>query len=166
MTGAGPTASPGTRKTLDTTTGLLIRQNLNDHERGNTMNRTIATTETATAFVQPTADVSAPDLQVHYEPEPPAGPDAIRCLQYPHAMDLRGIPVICPADRAQRDWLLINQRNNVWIVCRCGHQWHEPELTRADYDALVLIPQVNRYTTVQAGLAAMGFDGTFAGLHL
>ena len=39
-----------------------------------------------------------------------------------------GIPVMCTACRARRDWLLINHGRNVWIVCRCSNQWLEPEI--------------------------------------
>ncbi|QMU79040.1 hypothetical protein GXW83_28390 [Streptacidiphilus sp. PB12-B1b] len=127
------------------------------------MSRAIDTTQSTSIQPDTGSDL---DLQVRYEAEPPAGPDAVRCLTYPYAMDLRGIPVICPADRARQDWLLINQHNNVWIICRCGHQWHEPELARADFDALVLIPTLAQYPSVQAALTALGFDGTFAGFSL
>ena len=45
-------------------------------------------------------------------------------------------------------------------------QWLEPELTRADFDALVDIPEVARYPNLQAGLVALGFDGAFAGTYI
>lgn len=82
-------------------------------------------------------------------------------------MDSRfGIPVMCSACRARRDWLLINHGRNVWVRCRCGNQWLEPEISRADFDALVGGPHGTTYPSVEAGLAALGFDGVFAGIYL
>ncbi|NHI05766.1 hypothetical protein STPH2_1129 [Streptomyces sp. KO7888] len=73
---------------------------------------------------------------------------------------------MCSACRARRDWLLINHGRNVWVRCRCGNQWLEPEISRADFDALVGGPQGTTYPSVEAGLAALGFDGAFAGIYL
>jgi len=122
-------------------------------------------TRPATAQSAPTL-TDDPLLRLLYQSAPPTGPEAIRCVQYPGEMDLRGIPVICLGCRANRDWLLINQSRHVWITCRCGKQWLEPELTRADFDALVDIPEVARYPNLRAGLVALGFDGAFAGAYI
>src|SRR5689334_14127392 len=73
-------------------------------------------------------------LQLDYKTQPPTGPGATRCLNHPSELSLRGIPVICRACRARRDWLLINRGRNVWIVCRCSSQWLDPEISRADFD--------------------------------
>lgn len=105
-------------------------------------------------------------LQLHYETQPPDGPGATRCLSHPRELALRGIPVMCTACRAQRDWLLINHGRNVWICCRCSNQWLEPEISRADFDALVAGPDGTTYPSVEQGLAALGFDGAFAGTYL
>ncbi len=106
-----------------------------------------------------------PLLQPQTEPQVPGGPGAARCLSHPHELSLRGIPVICPACRARRDWLLINQGRDVWVVCRCSNQWLEPEISRADFDALIAVPDGTMYPSVQQGLAALGFDGLLAGAH-
>ncbi|MFJ8442826.1 hypothetical protein [Kitasatospora griseola] len=121
-------------------------------------------TTQATPVVQPTA--GDPLLQLEYETAPPSGPDAARAVQCPHELALRGMPVSCSNCRARRDWLLINHRRNVWIGCRCGHQWLEPEITRKDFDAMLTNPTWTHYPTLAQGQAALGFDGTFAGLYL
>ncbi|MEJ8653808.1 hypothetical protein WKI65_38650 [Streptomyces sp. MS1.AVA.3] len=107
-----------------------------------------------------------PLLQPEYETQPPSGPGATRCLSHPAELALRGIPVRCSACRARRDWLLINHGRNVWIVCRCSNQWLEPEISRADFDALIAVPDQRTYPSVEEGLAALGFDGAFAGTYL
>ncbi|MFD9206587.1 hypothetical protein ACFVZM_09915 [Streptomyces sioyaensis] len=107
-----------------------------------------------------------PLLQLEYEMQQPSGPDATRCLSHPAELALRGIPVRCSACRARRDWLLINHSRNVWIVCRCNNQWLEPEISRADFDALIAIPDRKTYPSLEEGLAALGFDGAFAGTYL
>ncbi|MFF2819419.1 hypothetical protein ACFVT9_28340 [Kitasatospora cineracea] len=122
------------------------------------------TTTSAAPAAQPTAGV--PLLQLEYETQPPSGPDVIRGLQCPHELDLRGMPVYCSNCRAQRDWLLINHRQHVWIRCRCGHQWLEPEITRKDFDVMSTDPNWTAYPTLQQGQVALGFDGTFAGIYL
>jgi hypothetical protein len=73
---------------------------------------------------------------------------------------------MCSACGARRDWLLINRGRGVWIRCRCGNQWLEPEITRADYDAMVAIPDGTTYPSVEQALLALGFDGSFAGIYL
>ncbi|MEY9846354.1 hypothetical protein ABH940_003441 [Streptacidiphilus sp. BW17] len=106
---------------------------------------------------------SDPLLHLEHETHPPSGPGATRCLTHPSELSLRGIPVTCSACRARRDWLLINHGRNVWIVCRCSNQWLEPELSRADFDALITVPDGTTYPSVEQGLAALGFDGLLAG---
>lgn len=109
---------------------------------------------------------SDPLLQLQYETQPPSGPCATRCLSHPPVLSLRGIPVMCSDCRARRDWLLINHGRNVWVRCRCSNQWLEPEISRADFDAMIAIPDGTTYASVEQGLAALGFDGAFAGAYL
>ncbi|MEV4555723.1 hypothetical protein AB0K51_01850 [Kitasatospora sp. NPDC049285] len=80
---------------------------------------------------------SDPLLQLQNETEPPSGPGVNRCLDHADELALGGIPVICSACKARRDWLLINQGRNVYIRCRCANEWLEPEITRADNDFAV-----------------------------
>jgi hypothetical protein len=108
----------------------------------------------------------APLRQLANQPEPPTGPLAIRCINHPQEISLCGIPVRCSACCARRDWLLINQSRTVWVRCRCGHQWTEPEITRADFDALVHTPELTTYPSVDDAIAAAGFDGVLAGVYM
>ncbi|MFF5336916.1 hypothetical protein [Streptomyces sp. NPDC013181] len=107
-----------------------------------------------------------PLLQLTDAPILPTGPSATRHLTHPQDLALRGIPVMCSACCARRDWLLINHGRNVWVICRCGNQWLEPEITRADFDALIFFPDGTVYPSIDQALAALGFDGTFAGAYL
>ncbi|MEE1763601.1 hypothetical protein [Streptomyces sp. SP18BB07] len=109
---------------------------------------------------------SAPLLQLQFETQSPSGPGATRCLSHPPELSLRGIPVMCSACRARRDWLLINHGRNVWVRCRCSNQWLEPEISRADFDSMIVIPDGTTYASVEQGLAALGFDGAFTGIYL
>ncbi|MFJ3283075.1 hypothetical protein [Streptomyces halstedii] len=125
---------------------------------------TTRTTEPAPALpVLPTGA----DPLLHSRPRRGAdGPGAIRCVGHARELALGGIPVMCSACSARRDWLLINHGRNVWVRCRCGNQWLEPEISRADFDALVGGPYGTTYPSVEAGLTALGFDGAFAGIYL
>jgi hypothetical protein len=122
--------------------------------------------------VEPTRELPAapagsdPLLRLQHETQAPSGPGATRCLNHPRELSLRGIPAMCTACRARRDWLLINHGRDVWIVCRCSNQWLEPEISRADFDALIAIPDGTTYPSLEQGLAALGFDGAFAGTYL
>ncbi|WP_411076239.1 hypothetical protein [Streptomyces sp. cmx-4-7] len=107
-----------------------------------------------------------PLLQLQNETRPADGPGATRCLSHPHELALGGIPVMCSGCRARRDWLLLNHGRNVWVCCRCGDQWLEPEISRADFDALIGTPDVTNYPSVEQVLTALGFDGAFAGIYL
>lgn len=122
-------------------------------------------TEVPTAPPAAPAD-SDPLLQLRYETCDASGPSALRYLRHPQGVALRGIPVMCTACRARRDWLLMNEGRNTWVFCRCGTEWHEPEITRAAFEALTCLPDTTAYATVEQALAAMGFDGSFAGIYL
>ncbi|MFF2955893.1 hypothetical protein ACFVVU_31655 [Kitasatospora sp. NPDC057965] len=121
-------------------------------------------TTPATPVAQPKA--SDPLLQLEYESAPPSGPDAVRGAQCPHELALLGMPVVCSNCRARRDWLLINHRRNVWVRCRCGHEWLEPEITRRDFEAMLDEPTWTYYRTLADARTALGFDGIFTGLYL
>ncbi|MFD7070626.1 hypothetical protein ACFV97_25720 [Streptomyces sp. NPDC059913] len=109
---------------------------------------------------------SDPLLQLQHETRPPSGPGAIRSLNHPHELTLAGIPVRCSVCSARRDWMLINHRRNVWVVCRCSNQWLEPEISRADFDELITMPEWVNYPTLQQCLTVHGFDGALAGIYL
>jgi hypothetical protein len=107
-----------------------------------------------------------PLLRLQYETQPPTGPVVTRCAGHSRELALRGIPVRCSACRARRDWILINHGRNVWIRCRCGSQWLEPEITRADFDAMLGTPNWTNYPSLEQAMTALGFDGSFAGTYL
>ncbi|MFI9273964.1 hypothetical protein ACIGXM_25135 [Kitasatospora sp. NPDC052896] len=112
-----------------------------------------------------TTTQSDPLLQLENETEPPSGPGVNRCLNHADELALGGIPVICSACKARRDWLLINQGRNVYIRCRCANEWLEPEITRADFGAMVNGRWTN-YPTLDAAITDTGFDGSFGGMYL
>lgn len=107
-----------------------------------------------------------PLLQLQNETRSADGPGATRCVSHSHELALGGIPVMCSGCLARRDWLLINHGRNVWVRCRCGNQWLEPEISRADFDALIAGPYGTTYPSVEEGLVSLGFDGVFAGIYL
>ncbi|MEU8926242.1 hypothetical protein AB0D10_35825 [Kitasatospora sp. NPDC048545] len=131
------------------------------------MTRTTEHTTTApTPITIQAPAASDPLLQLEYETQPPSGPETVRLAQCPSELALRGIPVTCASCRARRDWLLINHRRHVWIGCRCGAEWLEPEITRRDFDAMIADPTWTRYGSLTEARIALGFDGMFAGLYL
>lgn len=130
------------------------------------MLRTIHQQAEPTAALSPAPAVSDPLPQLRYETQPPAGPSAHRYLRHPGEISLRGIPVMCGKCGARRDWMITNYRRDVWIRCRCRHQWLEPEITRADFDTMAALPDHTTYPTVEQALADLGFDGTFAGIYI
>lgn len=107
-----------------------------------------------------------PLRQLQYETEPPIGPGVTRCTGHSRELALRGIPVMCSACQARRDWILINHGRNVWIRCRCGNQWLEPEITRVDFESMITSPNWTNYPTLEQAMTARGFDGSFAGTYL
>ncbi|MFF3069215.1 hypothetical protein [Kitasatospora sp. NPDC057936] len=130
------------------------------------MTRTEQITTTPTPITTPVPAASDPLLQLAYETQPPSGPEAVRGVLHPAELALRGMPVTCSACRARRDWLLLNRRRNVWVRCRCGNEWLEPEITRQDFDALIADPTWTHHPSTEAGRVALGFDGTFVGVYL
>ncbi|MDH6709116.1 hypothetical protein P3T27_005862 [Kitasatospora sp. MAA19] len=124
------------------------------------------TRTTEHTITTPVPTTSDPLLQLEYETQTPNGPESVRGLLHPAELALRGMPVTCSACRARRDWLLLNHRRNVWVRCRCGKEWLEPEITRKDFDALIANPTWTRHATTEAARVALGFDGTFAGIYL
>ncbi|MGW2331595.1 hypothetical protein ACWC5C_38410 [Streptomyces sp. NPDC001700] len=98
-----------------------------------------------------------------------SGPDdSIRIQTTTHAdpITITGITVMCPKCGARRDWLVIcDRRNQIFLRCRCAHEWHEPELTRADFDAMAG-EGGQKCPSLEAVARAVGYDGTLAGTYL
>ncbi|WP_079062684.1 hypothetical protein, partial [Peterkaempfera griseoplana] len=76
----------------------------------------------------------------------------------------RGIPITCAQCHARRDWLLLNVGEQVFVRCRCAHEWAEPELTREDFDAE--FSHVERiYPSLEEAARGLGYDGTLSGTY-
>ncbi len=89
----------------------------------------------------------------------------LRCTTHPEPLAITGIPVMCQQCGARRDWMVICYRAQVSIRCRCAHQWHEPELTRDDFEAMIA-PGGTDYPNLEAAAQAIGYDGAFSGAYL
>ncbi|MFC6067026.1 hypothetical protein [Streptomyces ochraceiscleroticus] len=90
----------------------------------------------------------------------------IRFTTHPDPITITGITVMCPACAARRDWMVIcDVPGRVFLRCRCAHQWHEPELTRADFDAMINAPD-RKYPSLDAAARDTGYDGTLVGTYL
>ncbi|MET9374899.1 hypothetical protein ABZX98_12215 [Streptomyces sp. NPDC002992] len=89
----------------------------------------------------------------------------LRATTHPEEIRIGGILVMCPNCGARRDWMVICDRSKISIRCRCAHQWVEPELTRADYDAMIDVGGQD-YPSLEAAAQAVGYDGTLAGTYL
>ncbi|WP_019546678.1 hypothetical protein [Streptomyces sulphureus] len=102
-------------------------------------------------------------LQEASEPD-----DSIRFRTTTHAdpITITGITVMCAKCSACRDWLVIcDRRNQIFLRCRCAHEWHEPELSRADFEAMVG-EGGQKYPSLDAVVRDAGYDGTLAGTYL
>lgn len=88
-----------------------------------------------------------------------------RSTQHPEELVITGITQICSQCGARRDWMLMCLRNEVTIRCRCGHQWLEPELTRADFDSMIGT-FTRTFGSIDEAVQSHGFDGTLAGVYL
>src|SRR5688572_22076995 len=81
-----------------------------------------------------TATGDDPLLRLQEEMRPFDGNVHLRATTHPEEIVITGITVMCPQCGARRDWMVICDRNEISIRCRCAHQWVERELTRADYE--------------------------------
>ncbi|MGW7517786.1 hypothetical protein ACWGJ2_19575 [Streptomyces sp. NPDC054796] len=114
-------------------------------------------------------------------PETPCGDDPLLRLQEASEPDdsiriqtttraepitITGLTVMCPQCGARRDWLVIcDHRNQIFLRCRCAHEWHEPELTRTDFEAMAG-EGGQKYPSLDAVVRDTGYDGTLAGTYL
>ncbi|MFC1420010.1 hypothetical protein [Streptacidiphilus cavernicola] len=62
------------------------------------------------------------------------------------------------------DWLLLETLRRVFVRCRCGHEWEEPELDAEFFDANFAYPDRTWPDTDEA-LKALGYTGEFAGIY-
>lgn len=92
------------------------------------------------------------------------GPHRTVIRVVPHPDELRpcGLAITCLRCGAARDWLLLNVLSQVFVRCRCSHEWPEPALTRADFDAS--FTRVERtWDSFDEAITALAFDGLLAG---
>lgn len=106
-----------------------------------------------------------PLLRLQQELQLVDGNIGLRATTHPEEIVITGIPVMCPQCGARRDWMVICDRNEISIRCRCAHQWVERELTRADYEAMIDVGGQD-YPSLGAAAQAAGYDGMFAGIYL
>ncbi|GAA1146308.1 hypothetical protein F4556_003759 [Kitasatospora gansuensis] len=86
----------------------------------------------------------------------------VRAVPHPGELDAHGIPITCAYCRARRDWLLLNVRQQVFVRCRCAHEWHEPDLTRAYFDQHFTEAE-HEWADYDTAMRALAFDGLLAG---
>lgn len=106
-----------------------------------------------------------PLLRLQREMQLGDGNIGLRATTHPEEIVITGIPVMCPQCGARRDWMVICDRNEISIRCRCAHQWVERELTGADYEAMIDVGGKD-YPSLEAAAQAEGYDGTLAGIYL
>lgn len=97
-----------------------------------------------------------------HNPRPEARQPVIRAVPHPGELDACGIPITCPNCRAHRDWLLLNVHHQVFVRCRCAHEWPEPDLTRAYFDQHYTEPD-RQWDNFDDAMGALAFDGLLAG---
>ncbi|MEW1551614.1 hypothetical protein [Streptomyces tsukubensis] len=131
------------------------------------------TTQPAHALEPTRAQVPAPGddplhrLQEETCPEDLRMRRRIRSVDHPEELFITGLVVICRNCSARRDWMIICDGNQIDIRCRCAHQWHEPELTRADFEVMTGGNTTGPvYPSLEDAARATGFDGAFTGLYL
>lgn len=101
-------------------------------------------------------------LEAEAEPDVPR----IRVTTRAEPLTITGLIVMCPKCSARRDWLVIcDVPGRVFLRCRCAHQWYEPELTRADFDAMIG-EAGQKYASLDAAARDTGHDGSMAGAYL
>lgn len=103
-------------------------------------------------------------LRLQNELQPPDGNVPLQCTSHPGELTITGITQMCPQCSARRDWMIICNRNEVSIRCRCAHQWVERELSRADFEAMAG-PVTEVFKNTETAVRAFGYDGNLAGAY-
>lgn len=97
-------------------------------------------------------------------PRPAADEAESSSWPVPWPLPLAGGLLTCEACRAERDWLLLRYREQIFVRCRCAHEWAEPRLPVDWYDKHCG-PVDREYPTCDDAYRALGFDGTLAGTY-
>ncbi|MFJ4532641.1 hypothetical protein [Streptomyces nigrescens] len=113
-----------------------------------------------------TASGNDPLLRLQEEMQSAGGNIGLRATTHPEEIRITGIAVMCPQCGARRDWMVICDRNEISIRCRCSHQWVERELTRVDYQTMIGEGIGQDFPSLEAAAQAAGYDGTLAGTYL
>ncbi|MFF4362938.1 hypothetical protein ACFY1U_35070 [Streptomyces sp. NPDC001351] len=106
-----------------------------------------------------------PLLRLQQEMQLGDGDIGLRATTHPEEIVITGILVMCRQCGARRDWMVICDRNEISIRCRCAHQWVERELTGADYEAMIDVGGQD-YPSLEAAAQAAGYNGTLSGVYL
>ncbi|MFD4477184.1 hypothetical protein ACFWPU_13865 [Streptomyces sp. NPDC058471] len=88
-----------------------------------------------------------------------------RVFVYGIELEVDGRIRVCVDCGAERDWLVINQDEHVWVRCRCGHQWYEPQLTRYWFLAAWMDDEGPAFATLEDAIVGYGFDGALRGSY-
>ncbi|WP_353946476.1 hypothetical protein ABII15_35980 [Streptomyces sp. HUAS MG91] len=102
--------------------------------------------------------------RLQQEPQLGDGVIRLRATTHPEEIRITGIPVMCSSCGARRDWMVICDRSTIRIRCRCAYEWIEPELSRADYEAMIDAGGRD-HPSLEAAAQAMGYDGALAGTY-
>ncbi|MFJ7248456.1 hypothetical protein ACIQWA_28040 [Kitasatospora sp. NPDC098652] len=97
-----------------------------------------------------------------YNPAPEPARAVIRAVPHPAELNPRGITITCTGCGARRDWLLLAVHDQIFVRCRCAHEWREPDLTRADFDRHYVEPEYE-WDDFDTAMRALAFDGLLAG---
>ncbi|MGP3922498.1 hypothetical protein [Streptomyces sp. 8N616] len=117
------------------------------------------------------AQVDDDPSSIRSEQDPSCGPEADaqalagRMMPYASPVVIDGRVRLCAECGAERDWLVINQGQHVWMRCRCGHQWHEPVLSHIWYDQHQVEGEGIVFDSLEDGISSLGFDGSLRGLY-
>jgi hypothetical protein len=88
----------------------------------------------------------------------------LQCTTHPGELTITGIVQMCSQCGARRDWMIICNRNEVSIRCRCGNHWVERELGRADFEAMAG-PVNEVFKSEETAVRALGYHGDLAGTY-
>ena len=108
---------------------------------------------------QPTSRI--PDYPIELPPLLP-GQTLIRTVAHPDPLNPRGFLITCTYCAATRDWLLINVAEQVFVRCRCTHEWAEPDLPLDTFNDLFTYVEAS-WSSYEEAVRATGFDGFLAG---
>jgi hypothetical protein len=118
-----------------------------------------------TAATAPGATDHDPLRRLQHELQPEPDPLGWLGVRRPGEVIITGLTVMCGRCAARRDWLVIRYRGHVHIRCRCGHQWHEPEITSSDFDSMIGPGRV-AYDSLNEAIRDLGYDGILTGTWL